>query len=87
MNKFVQDLKINVHYKIWWVSAVSTLVLIVQLFGFDLTKLIGQDWKNILDIIFALLTALGVHTNLTDTPPDLNIEQPTNAVSVDTPVQ
>lgn len=66
MSKFVQDLKVNIKSKTWWITVIGALVLISQSFGFDLTKYIGTDWKNTLDIICALLTALGVHMNVSD---------------------
>lgn len=64
MSKFVQDLKVNIHSKGWWLSVVGSIVVIAQLFGFDLTKYIGTDWKTTIDIICSLLLAFGVHMNV-----------------------
>lgn len=66
MSKFVQDLKLNIKSKAWWATVIGATVLILQCFGIDLTKYIGSDWKNTLDIACSLLTALGVHMNLSD---------------------
>lgn len=67
MSKFVQDLKLNIKSKAWWLSVIGSIVVICQLFGLDLTKYIGADWRTTVDIICSLLVALGVHMNLGDT--------------------
>lgn len=66
MSKFIQDLKLNIKSKTWWVTVIGSIIAISQLFGVDLTKYVGVNWKNTIDIICSLLIALGVHINITD---------------------
>lgn len=66
MSKFVQDLKVNVKSKTWWLTVIGSVVVLTQLFGLDLTTYIGSDWRTTVDIICSLLVALGVHMNVGD---------------------
>lgn len=66
MTKFIQDLKVNVKSKTWWLTVIGSVVVLAQLFGLDLTKYIGSDWRTTVDIICSLLVALGVHMNVGD---------------------
>lgn len=44
----------------WWIAVISTIMLILGYFGFDITKYIGKDWKTLVTLIFGLLSLLGV---------------------------
>jgi uncharacterized membrane protein len=66
MSKFIQDLKANVKSKTWWVTVISAFIIILKAFGIDLLKYIGGDWQNTLTTVFALLTAFGIHLNVSD---------------------
>jgi uncharacterized membrane protein len=66
MSKFIQDLKLNVRSKTWWVTVISALIIILKAFEIDLLKYIGGDWENTLTTVFALLTAFGIHLNVSD---------------------
>lgn len=47
-------------HKAWWLSFISSLCLLLSYFGIDLTKYIGTNWQSLLNIIFTMLTLLGI---------------------------
>ena len=47
----------NIH---WWIGIISTIILIGNYFGFDITHYIGKDWQTLVGLIFGLLALLGV---------------------------
>lgn len=59
------QLEKNIKNKTWWISIISALVLLAQSYGFDLTKYIGTNWQDTLNIIFSILVLLGVSVNTT----------------------
>lgn len=61
------DWKSRLTNKTWWVAVISIVLLIGQYFGFDFTAYIGEDWQNLVALIFALLALIGVTVD-TSTP-------------------
>lgn len=57
---FSINLEARIKNKNWWIQMISGIILICAYFGFDLTNYIGKDWTNLVGIIFAVLTLLGI---------------------------
>lgn len=84
MSKIVQDLKINIKSKTWWLVLISAIVTVSQSFGLDLTQYIGKDWQDRLTTIFALLTMFGINLNLSESDSNVNqISQDQNVSTID----
>lgn len=63
MSKFVSDLKLNIQSNSWWIGLISGGILIGKAFGYDITKYIGVDWQNTLNILVTLGVLHGVSAN------------------------
>ncbi|AQS09700.1 bacteriophage holin [Clostridium saccharobutylicum] len=61
----LEQLKLNVKNKAWWVSIVSLLILLAQRFGLNLTDYIGSNWQDTLNTIFSILVLLGISVDTT----------------------
>lgn len=57
---FIMDLKSRIKNPVWWISLVGAIAIIASYFGYDITKIVGQDWKGLIGAIFSLLTILGI---------------------------
>lgn len=54
------DMKKRIKSLAWWLAVISTVILITNYFGVNLTKYIGVNWKNLVTLIFGLLSLLGI---------------------------
>jgi uncharacterized membrane protein len=54
------NIKSRVKNLYWWIFVISCIISMAMYFGIDLTKYIGEDWKNFLGIMFTLLNLLGI---------------------------
>lgn len=54
------DWKARIQNKTWWVSLITAILLLGSNFGFDLTKYIGANWQSTLNVIFTIITLLGI---------------------------
>jgi phi LC3 family holin len=62
------DLKKRMKNKFFWVAIGSAVVLILQTFGLDISKIpVVGNYEEVINTIFAVLTALGVAVD-TSTP-------------------
>ena len=54
------DWKARLTNKTWWVSIISALVLLSQQLGLDLSQYIPQNYVDIINTVFSILTLLGI---------------------------
>ena len=54
------DWKARLTNKTWWVSIIGALVLLSQQLGLDLSQYIPQNYLDIINTIFLILTLLGI---------------------------
>ena len=54
------DFKKRLTNKTWWVSIISALVLLSQQLGLDLSQYIPQNYVDIINTVFLILTLLGI---------------------------
>ena len=54
------DFKKRLTSKTWWVSIISALVLLSQQLGLDLSQYIPQNYVDIINTVFSILTLLGI---------------------------
>ena len=54
------DWKARLTNKTWWVSIIGALVLLSQQLGLDLSQYIPQNYVDIINTIFLILTLLGI---------------------------
>ena len=54
------DWKARLTNKTWWVSIISALVLLSQQLGLDLSQYIPQNYVDIINTVFLILTLLGI---------------------------
>ena len=54
------DFKARLTNKTWWVSIISALVLLSQQLGLDLSQYIPQNYVDIINTVFSILTLLGI---------------------------
>ena len=54
------DFKKRLTNKTWWVSIIGALVLLSQQLGLDLSQYIPQNYVDIINTIFLILTLLGI---------------------------
>ena len=54
------DWKARLKNKTWWVTIVTTLILLGKQFGFDLTQWIPSNYADIVNTIFILLALVGI---------------------------
>ena len=54
------DFKKRLTNKTWWVSIISELVLLSQQLGLDLNQYIPQNYVDIINTVFLILTLLGI---------------------------
>ena len=54
------DFKARLTNKTWWVSIISALVLLSQQLGLDLSQYIPQNYVDIINTVFLILTLLGI---------------------------
>ena len=54
------DWKARLTNKTWWVSIISALVLLSQQLGLDLSQYIPQNYVDIINTAFSILTLLGI---------------------------
>ena len=61
------DFKKRLTNKTWWIAVISVVLLIAQYFGFDFTKYIGENWQDLITLIFALIALLGITVDTSST--------------------
>ena len=54
------DFKKRLTNKTWWVSIIGALVLLSQQLGLDLSQYIPQNYVDIINTVFLILTLLGI---------------------------
>ena len=54
------DWKARLTNKTWWVSIISALVLLSQQLGLDLSQYIPENYVDIINTVFLILTLLGI---------------------------
>ena len=54
------DFKKRLTNKTWWVSITGALVLLSQQLGLDLSQYIPQNYVDIINTVFLILTLLGI---------------------------
>ena len=54
------DWKARLTNKTWWVSIIGALVLLSQQLGLDLSQYIPQNYVDIINTVFLILTLLGI---------------------------
>ena len=54
------DFKKRLTKKTWWVSIIGALVLLSQQLGLDLSQYIPQNYVDIINTVFLILTLLGI---------------------------
>lgn len=54
------DWKARLTNKTWWISIISALVLLSQQLGLDLSQYIPQNYVDIINTVFLILTLLGI---------------------------
>ena len=54
------DCKKRLTNKTWWVSIIGALVLLSQQLGLDLSQYIPQNYVDIINTVFLILTLLGI---------------------------
>ena len=54
------DWKARLTNKTWWVSIIGALVLLSQQLGLDLSQYIPQNYVDIINTTFSILTLLGI---------------------------
>ena len=54
------DWKKRLTNKTWWVSITGALVLLSQQLGLDLSQYIPQNYVDIINTVFLILTLLGI---------------------------
>lgn len=54
------DLKARLQNKSWWIGIFSLIILLSQQLGFDLSKYIPSNYKDIINTTFTLLAIVGV---------------------------
>jgi phi LC3 family holin len=62
------DLKARIKNKFFWVAIGSAVVLVIQTFGMDISKIpVVGNYEEVINTIFGVLAALGVAVD-TSTP-------------------
>ena len=54
------DWKARLTNKTWWVSIIGALILLSQQLGLDLSQYIPQNYVDIINTVFLILTLLGI---------------------------
>ena len=54
------DWKARLTNKTWWVSIIGALVLLSQQLGLDLSQYTPQNYVDIINTVFLILTLLGI---------------------------
>ena len=54
------DFKKRLTNKTWWISIIGALVLLSQQLGLDLSQYIPQNYVDIINTVFLILTLLGI---------------------------
>ena len=54
------DWKARLTNKTWWVSIIGALILLSQQLGLNLSQYIPQNYVDIINTVFLILTLLGI---------------------------
>ena len=54
------DWKARLTNKTWWTSIIGALILLCQQLGLDLSQYIPQNYVDIINTVFLILTLLGI---------------------------
>ena len=54
------DFKKRLTNKTWWISIIGALVLLSQQLGLDLSQYIPENYVDIINTVFLILTLLGI---------------------------
>jgi phi LC3 family holin len=61
----INNLKMNIKNKAWWVAIISALIVLFKIWGIDLTDYIGKDWQNTVNAICTIAILLGISIDTT----------------------